>query len=130
MNPLWNTYVVAGYGKDNEPVLGCADLQGTTWQSDSLATGFGSYMAQPLLRKHLENSGGSENISYEQARLIMEECMRVMFYRDARSLNRIQIGTIWKERNVMGRHGVEITEPFSLSTEWSFAEFIRGYGRA
>lgn len=34
--------------------LGCIDLYGTTWQAPSLATGFGAYIAQPLLRAALE----------------------------------------------------------------------------
>jgi 20S proteasome subunit beta 7 len=63
------------------------DLRGTTWQSDSIATGFGSYLAQPLLRKALDQHG--ENMSEEQAATLLDDCMRVLFYRDARSLNRV-----------------------------------------
>lgn len=67
--------------------LGCVDLRGTTWQSDSIATGFGSYLAQPLLRKAMEKHG--ENMTAEQAAKLLDDCMRVLFYRDARSLNRV-----------------------------------------
>ena len=125
MNPLWNTFVVAGYSRQTrEPVLGCVDLHGTTWQSPSIATGFGAYLVQPLLRKHLSTYTPGQT-TYEQARKVVEDCMRVLFYRDARSLNRIQIGVVWKD----AEKGIEISEPFELKTEWAFAEDIRGYGR-
>jgi len=41
----------------------------------------------------------------------MEDCLRVLYYRDARSLNRIQIATISAE-------GPAISEPFELQTNW------------
>lgn len=100
--------------------LGYVDLQGTAYQAPTIATGFGGYLAQPLLRKALE--GGKEDIlTEEEAIKILEDCMRVLYYRDARSLNKMQRATINKD-------GVKITESYSLSTEWGFAEFIRGYG--
>lgn len=86
MNPLWNSFVVAGYN-NNEPFLGCVDLMGTTWQASTLATGFGAYLAQPLLRKRVE--GREDTLEEEEAVKIMDDCMRVLYYRDARSLNRV-----------------------------------------
>ncbi|KAJ3416536.1 Proteasome subunit beta type-7 [Chytridiales sp. JEL 0842] len=120
-NPLWNSLVVGGV-KKGEVFLGYVDLQGTTYQSDTIATGFGAHLAQPLLRKAVENrEGGTESITEEEAKKIIEDCMRVLYYRDARSLNKFQRATITSA-------GVKITEPYSVSTEWGFAEFIRGYG--
>ena len=110
-NPLWNSHLVAG-----PDFLGYVDLLGTTYQADSIATGYGAYIAQPLLRKALE----SGNLKEQDARKLLEDCMRVLFYRDARSLNKIQIAKV-------DASGLTISEPFSLDTEWSFAENIRGY---
>jgi len=62
-----------------------------------------------------------EEITEEDAKQIIETCMRVLFYRDARSLNRFQIATIKAE-------GTTISEPITLDTEWKFAEGLRGYG--
>lgn len=77
-------------------------------------------MAQPLLRKATEG-GKEKTLTEQEARKVMEDCMRVLYYRDARSLNKLQIATI-------DVNGIRITDPFSLETSWGFAEFIRGYG--
>ncbi|KAF9340125.1 Proteasome subunit beta type-7 [Linnemannia elongata] len=120
MNPLWNTFVLGGVHK-GESFLGAIDLKGTPYQSPSIATGFGSHLAQPILRKEIENRGGEENITQEDAAQILKKCMKVLFYRDARSMNKFQLARISAE-------GVEISEPMSVETEWAFAEKIRGYG--
>jgi len=67
--------------------LGCVDLRGTTWQSTTIATGYGGYIAQPLLRKAVE--GREDTLTEQEAIKILDDCMRVLFYRDARSLNRV-----------------------------------------
>lgn len=66
-------------------------MKGTPYQSASIATGFGSHLAQPILRKELELRGGEENITQEQAAQILKKCMKVLFYRDARSMNKVMI---------------------------------------
>ena len=58
-----------------------------TYSASTLATGYGAYIAQPLLRKAVE---GRENILTEpEARAILENALRVLFYRDARSINQV-----------------------------------------
>jgi 20S proteasome subunit beta 7 len=70
--------------------LGYVDLQGTTYQSDTIATGFGAYLAQPLLRKAVESrEGGVDSITEEEATKVIEDSLRVLYYRDARSLNKV-----------------------------------------
>lgn len=86
VNPLWNSLVIAGF-KNGKKTLGVVDIHGTTWQSDSVATGFGAYLAQPLLRKAVE--GKEDTLSEEDAVKILDDCMRVLYYRDARSLNKV-----------------------------------------
>jgi 20S proteasome subunit beta 7 len=71
-------------------MLACVDLHGTTWQASSIATGYGAYLAQPLLRKALE--GKEDLLTEQEATKILEDCIRVLFYRDARSLNKVFIG--------------------------------------
>ncbi|CAO3607828.1 unnamed protein product [Cunninghamella blakesleeana] len=117
-NPLWNSLVIGGIDK-GEKFLGYVDLRGTTYKTPTIATGFGSHLAQPILRKRVE--GREDEITEEEAIEILNDCLRVLFYRDARSLNKIQRGKITEA-------GLDISEPYTLETEWSFAESIRGYG--
>jgi len=112
-------FVSVGIQSPLNSFLAYVDLLGTTYSASTLATGYGAYIAQPLLRKAVERR---ENILTEdEARKILEESMRVLFYRDARSINQFQIATITAQ-------GTSISEPRQLDTSWSFAEGIRGYG--
>lgn len=78
--------------------LGYIDLLGTTYQAPTLASGFGSHMAHPLLREAYEKrqeegkSGAKEGelMSREEATAVLEDCMKVLYYRDARSLNKVR----------------------------------------
>ncbi|PLW14760.1 hypothetical protein PCANC_01737 [Puccinia coronata f. sp. avenae] len=122
-NPLWNSFVVGGVDKSTkESFLSYVDLIGTTYSAPSIATGYGSYIAQPLLRKVIDDlPNGHEDLDAELARKTLEECMKVLFYRDARSLNKFQIANITID-------GVQISDPIQAPTDWAFAEGLRGYG--
>ncbi|KAJ1945919.1 Proteasome subunit beta type-7, partial [Kickxella alabastrina] len=85
----------------------------------TIATGFGGHLAQPILRKYVE--GREDEITEEEAIKILDDCMRVLYYRDARSFNKLR-------RAKVTAAGVEISEPYALETNWDFAEFIVGYG--
>lgn len=64
--------------------LGQVELLGTQYEDDTLATGFGSYIARPLLRDAYR-----PDLTEEEAKKIVLECMRVLFYRDARTINKV-----------------------------------------
>merc|ERR1711874_638120 len=54
MNPLWNDLVIAGFqdvSGTKMPFLGMVDKIGTAFEDDMIATGFGSYLALPILRE-------------------------------------------------------------------------------
>ncbi|KAG6837573.1 hypothetical protein H0H93_006987 [Arthromyces matolae] len=87
MNPLWNAILVGGI-KDNKSFLSFVDLLGTTYSASTLATGYGAHIAQPLLRKAVE--GREDILTEEEAAKILEDSMRVLFYRDARSIDKVQ----------------------------------------
>ena len=94
-------------------------MLGTTYQSSIVATGLGAYFAQPILRNAVE---GREGILTEaEAIEILNTCMKILFYRECKTLNRIQRAKVTAD-------GVEISEPYALPTEWSFGEGIRGFG--
>ena len=68
--------------------LAYVDLLGTTYSASTLATGFGGHLAQPLLRSAVE--GREDTLTEEEALAIIENSMKVLFYRDARSLNKVR----------------------------------------
>lgn len=77
VDPLWNSLVLAGIDPTTGvPFLGYVDLLGTTYQSSTIATGFGLHLAQPLLRKAVE--GRENEIGEAEAQDILENCMKVL----------------------------------------------------
>jgi len=114
MNPLWNDVIVAGV--DNKAsddgkkklFLGIVDKLGTTVEDKMMATGFGAYMAMPLMRERW-----TPDLNEGEARALLEDCMRLLFYRDCRASNRIQLAKVTVE------DGVLISEPYELETDWT-----------
>lgn len=111
-NPLWNQLLVAGTQKNNTTFLGYVDLIGTAYEEDFMATGFGAHMAIPLIREKW-----SPEMEEGEARALLEDCLRVLYYRDCRASYRIQIAKATDEGEVM------VSEPYELSTEWETANF-------
>jgi 20S proteasome alpha/beta subunit len=73
--------------------LGFVDLLGTTYSAPTLATGYGAHIAQPLLREAFEEKAGTDGkgplLTAEEAEKVIADCMKVLFYRDARSINKV-----------------------------------------
>jgi len=121
-DPLWNQVLVAGFDAHAKPFLASVDLRGTTYTSPSLATGFGAMLAQPIMRRSAATEEDAARLTRQQAVDVVKECMKVLFYRDARSLDRYSIAVVTKD-------GVELKEDEQLEQQsWAFAERIRGYG--
>jgi len=116
-NPLWNTATIAGF-HDNESYLGSVDKIGIAFEADSVASGFGAYLAQPLMRKALEDCNGVFTLS--DAKQTIDNCLKVLYYRDARSYNRYEIAIITKE-------GVTIEKPQSSNANWDIARLVKGF---
>lgn len=111
MDPFWNQILVAGFEGD-APYLGTVDLHGTSFQETMIATGFGAHLALPLLREAYR-----PDLSEEEAVKVIEDCMRILYYRDARAINRIQVARITSGN-------ITISEPYSLQTYWLHGENI------
>ncbi|KAL1840802.1 hypothetical protein VTJ49DRAFT_7701 [Mycothermus thermophilus] len=121
-DPLWNQILVAGFDSASQPFLASVDLRGTAFTSPSLATGYGAMLAQPIMRKYAATEEDAARLTREEAVKVVRECMKVLFYRDARSLDRFSLAVVTKD-------GVEISEDEVLEEQsWAFAERIRGYG--
>ncbi|GBG29892.1 Proteasome subunit beta type-4 [Hondaea fermentalgiana] len=111
MNPLWNNLVIAGF-HEGEAFLGTTDKIGTSYECDFVATGMGLHMAMPILRRHWK-----PNMSESEARELLESCMRTLFYRDCRTINKITFASATKK-------GPSVDEPVEVSTEWSYQSFV------
>jgi len=109
-NPLWNQLLVAGF-REQKPFLGYVDLIGTAYEENFIATGFGAYLAIPLIRERWH-----ADISESEARTLLEDCLRVMFYRDCRASSRIQIAKATAA-------GTLISEPYQLTSDWETATY-------
>jgi 20S proteasome subunit beta 7 len=109
-DPLWNNLLVAGF-KNGAPFLGSVDLIGTAYEENFIATGFGAYMAIPLIREkwHADMDEG-------ETRSLLEDCMRVLFYRDCKASNRIQIAKASED-------GCVVSEPYEVTHEWETATY-------
>ncbi|KAJ0395921.1 hypothetical protein P43SY_006358 [Pythium insidiosum] len=111
-DPLWNTVVVGGLHPETKaPFLGQVSMIGLAFEGDFLATGFGHHLAMPLLREHWR-----ADMSEQEAYALLESCMRVCFYRDCRTINRIQFARV-------DATGTRIAEPIKIDTKWDFELF-------
>jgi 20S proteasome alpha/beta subunit len=69
--------------------LAYVDLLGTTYTAPAMATGFGAHLAVPLLRSFVERH--PDGFDETAARTMLESCLEVLFYRDARSINKVRL---------------------------------------
>ena len=126
---LGNTYhlenrpgseLVAGMGGEDgtEPFLGSVDKIGTAYTDDTLATGFGSYLALPIMRERWR-----PDLEEGEARALLEDCLRVLFYRDCRAYNRVQIAKVTRDG------GVLVSDPYEIDTKWDSASFVEPKGQ-
>ena len=60
------------------------DKLGTAYKDPVIATGYGAYMATPLLR-----NAWKPDLTEEEARKVITDSMRTLYYRDARSFNKV-----------------------------------------
>uniref|UniRef100_A0A6Q2XGI1 Proteasome subunit beta n=1 Tax=Esox lucius TaxID=8010 RepID=A0A6Q2XGI1_ESOLU len=97
MNPLWNTVVIGGFYNGERYVV--------------------IFRCYPLMREVVENK---VEITKDEARALIERCLKVLYYRDARSYNRHEIAIVTEE-------GVEIVGPISSETNWEIAHMVSGF---
>jgi 20S proteasome subunit beta 7 len=111
-NPYWNEILVAGTDEAGQAFLGSVDKLGLTLKENVLATGFGAYLALPILRGKWR-----PDLNEGEARGILEDCLKVLFYRDCQASSLVQLA---KSAN----HQALISDPYPLETEWSDPAFI------
>ncbi len=116
MKPLWNTFVVAGTGPNAKSFIGNTDLHGTVFEDNIMATGYGAYMALPIMRNKWR-----ADMSQTEAIQLLEECLRVLYFRDARSTAEIQLAKATAE-------GVQVTPAYRIDRDedWAFGHQVLG----
>lgn len=111
-NPYWNDLVVAGTDLQGKPFLGMVDKIGTTVRDNFIATGFGGYLAMPLLREKWR-----PDLSEGEARALLEDCMKVLFYRDCRASCQIQLAKCAPNQENL------ISDAYKVETDWNEQAF-------
>lgn len=111
-NPYWNEVLVAGTDEVGKPFLGQVDKIGTTLQENFLATGFGAYLAIPILREKWR-----PDLDEGEAVAILEDCLKVLFYRDCRAGALVQLAKSTAD-------SCTISDPYQLETQWNDPAFV------
>ncbi|XP_056637519.1 proteasome subunit beta type-4 [Diorhabda carinulata] len=111
LDPFWNNLVIGGL-QDGVPFLGTVDKLGTAYTDKTICTGYGAHIALPILRETLDKN---PEITLNEAKDLIHKCMEVLFYRDARSYPKYQLGIIDKDE------GVKIEGPLSVQQNWDIA---------
>lgn len=84
-DPLWNGSIVAGVRKDDgEVFLGTVDYFGTKIEGNFLLTGMAAHYGQVLMQ-----NAWKPDLSEAEARKVIEDVMRVLFYRDKKAADEI-----------------------------------------
>jgi len=105
-DPYYNQILIAGI-QNEKPFLGYLDLVGTIYTDTTLATGYGAYIARPLLR-----NAWKPDLSEEEATQTLKSAMKVLYYRDGVASNQIQLAKVTVD-------GYKISEPYTLTeTNW------------
>ncbi|CEM02127.1 unnamed protein product [Vitrella brassicaformis CCMP3155] len=109
LDPYWNQMIMAGWQKtSNEPYLGYIDLYGTTFPEDYIASGFGSYLAIPLLRKEYR-----PDMTEDEAKALLQKCFMALFYRDCTGLSTVQYA-------VATSAGIRLSDVSTLTHKWDY----------
>ncbi|KAJ4443872.1 hypothetical protein ANN_05659 [Periplaneta americana] len=116
LDPFWNNFIVGGM-QDDEPFLGTVDKLGTAYLDRHIATGYGAYIALPLMREEAEKK---PNMTEKDAHKLLVKCLQVLYYRDARSFPKFQLATLTRD-------GVRVEGPLNVEQNWEVAHLVRGY---
>ena len=113
MDPLWCSTVIGGVSKETkEAFLGVTDLYGTKIEHDFVLTGLSIHYCQVLMQ-----NGWRADLTEDEARKLIADCMEVMFCRDKKATDRVQITTITEA-------GVTMHEPIQVDSKWDLQWYL------
>lgn len=114
-DPFWVNFVIAGF-EGTEPFIGTVDKLGTAYVDDCIATGFGAYLATPILREAIHSKKG-EKFTQEEALKLIDHCMEVLFYRDTRSFAKFDVAILRSDKDIT-------IERREVAQNWNLANLI------
>lgn len=88
-------------------MIGVVNSKGNFWFDSCVATGIASHLILPVLRERK-----TEELGKEEATALMEECLRILCYKDCRASNIMQLAFCEDNEAV-------IADPQPLDTNWS-----------
>lgn len=114
--PFMCKFVFVGVDESTkESFVGVCDSVGTRWTDECAASGMAAYNCLPLMRRALEMKKG-QKLTKDEAMAVIQDCCRVIFYRECRAINRFQIADATAEK-------VLISDPFIVETNFEFQGF-------
>ncbi|TRY49612.1 Proteasome subunit beta7 NTN hydrolase fold containing protein [Cryptosporidium tyzzeri] len=113
MDPLLNDVIVAGLRKDGSKEIYSVDPLGTRFDEDFIASGMAEYLAITLLRDKYK-----PDMSFDEAKLILEDCMKNSFYIECKGARMVQIATI-------NQDGTRIYPKYPLDVTWRHDLFVK-----
>lgn len=113
VDPLYCQNVVAGINQDGSRYLAYVDLYGTKFENTHIVTGFARYFGTPLLW-----NDWNPEMSEQEAKEVLKQIFRVLFYRDCNAIDKVQMA-------VIDKNGVRIEQPIALDTKWDHKGFAQ-----
>ncbi|EEA05846.1 proteasome subunit beta type 4 precursor, putative [Cryptosporidium muris RN66] len=117
MKPLYNQIVIAGLQKnissEFESYLSIVDQFGTLFFDDYVGSGSSGYYGVSLIRQKYV-----PGISKDQAKSLLEECMRNIFYLECTGSRMLQFVTITLK-------GTTIYPAYPVETTWKYENYMK-----
>jgi 20S proteasome subunit beta 7 len=118
MNPYWNSTIIGGINWDSSPVLYSIDQFGTLLTGDWMLVGMAQYFCNAVITPYYPED--YRQLTRERAVELIEQCFRVLFYRDTRAGNNVKFGFM------EFRNGVPVYEESEkvIQSEWNHKGFL------
>jgi 20S proteasome subunit beta 7 len=118
MNPYWNSTVIGGINWDGTPVLYSIDQFGTLLTGDWMLVGMAQYFCNSIIDPLFPDD--YRQLTKQRAIDMIEQCFKVLFYRDTRAGNNIKFAFMEL------RDGTPVYDEYEkiLQTEWNYKHFL------
>ncbi|KAK6587801.1 hypothetical protein RS030_81177 [Cryptosporidium xiaoi] len=113
MDPLLNDIIIGGIRNDGTKELYSVDHFGTRFQDEFVASGLSEYLGVTLLRDRFK-----PDMTFDEAKNMLEDCMRNSFYVECKGSRMVQMATINPD-------GTRIYPKYPLDVTWKYNLYIK-----